>query len=148
MKRCFALVIAGFLLLPLAAAGQDAPEPPFAPIAADGVDLTQFLWNNRIVAVFADSAADPAFVAQMQFLAREAGELTARDIIVITDTAPAAATPLRQKLRPRGFSLVWIDKDGAVRLRKPNPWTVRELTHAIDKTPLRMQEIQERQVGG
>ena len=48
---------------------------------------------------------------------------------------------IRAKLRPRGFSLVLIDKDGEAKLRKPLPWDVREITHAIDKFPLRRQEI-------
>ena len=35
---------------------------------------------------------------------------------------------LRQKLRPRGFMLVLIGKDGGVKLRKPFPWDVREIS--------------------
>jgi Domain of unknown function (DUF4174) len=148
VNRWFVLVIAGFLLAPLSAASQSAPAVPFTPLAADAVELDQFVWTNRVVAVFSDSPEDPAFVEQMLFLARDAAALTERDIVVITDTDPAARTALRQKLRPRGFSVVWIDKDGAVRLRKPSPWTVRELTQAIDKTPIRLQELEERGAGG
>ena len=33
--------------------------------------------------------------------------------------------------------------DGQVKLRKPLPWDVRELTRSIDKMPLRQQEIDE-----
>ena len=149
MKSALIVVIVAFLSAPFAAAGQTyaAPVPiVFAPRAADGVDLNQFVWTNRVIAVFADSPADPAYVEQMKNLGADPGELTTRDIIVITDTDPAARTAIRQKLRPRGFSVIWIDKDGAVRLRKPNPWSVRELTHAIDNTPLRIQELKERPV--
>ena len=65
-------------------------------------------------------------------------------MIIITDTDPAARSPLRQELRPRGFGLVLVGKDGRVALRKPAPWDVRELTRSIDKMPLRQQEIRER----
>lgn len=70
--------------------------------------------------------------------------LEERDVVVLTDTDPSARAPLRQKLRPRGFALVVIDKDGGVKLRKPTPWSVRELTRTIDKMPTREQEVRER----
>ena len=76
----------------------------------------------------------------------EEGEkfLQERDVVVLTDTDPDAHGPLRTKLRPRGFQLVLIGKDGGVKLRKPRPWTVRELSRTIDKMPLRQQEIRQR----
>lgn len=51
---------------------------------------------------------------------------------------------MRQRLRPRGFMLVLIGKDGGVKLRKPVPWDVREISRSIDKFPLRQQEIRDR----
>ena len=50
----------------------------------------------------------------------------------------------RKKLRPRGFMLVLVGKDGGVKLRKPSPWTVREITRSIDKFPDRQREVEER----
>ena len=70
--------------------------------------------------------------------------LRERDVIVLTDTDPDARAPIRMQLRPRGFMLVLVDKDGNVELRKPMPWTVRELTRSIDKMPNRQREIDER----
>ena len=67
-----------------------------------------------------------------------------RDVVVLTDTDPAAKSDLRRQLRPRGFQLVLVGKDGDVKLRKPFPWTVRELNRTIDKMPLRVREIEER----
>ena len=69
-----------------------------------------------------------------------------RDVIVLTDTDPAAQSPIRQKLRPRGFMMVLIGKDGGVKLRKPLPWTVREISRSIDKMPMRLQEVEDRRV--
>ncbi len=151
MRRVFIVVMSGFLLFPLAGSGTAFAadnQTPLAPISAEGVDLSQFVWTNRIIVVFADNPADPAYIDQLQMLAKEPGDLASRDVLVITDADPAARTAVRQRLRPRGFSVVWIDKDGAVRLRKPSPWSVRELAHAIDKTPLRLQEIAEGKPAG
>ncbi|MCL3883692.1 DUF4174 domain-containing protein [Marivita sp. GX14005] len=111
--------------------------------AAD-VDLDAFRWVKRPVIVFADSPADPTYVQQMQYLTRRLDELEERDVVIITDTDPAAASPLRDKLRPRGFMLVLIGKDGQVKQRKPLPWSVRELSRTIDKMPIRQQEIRDR----
>ena len=101
----------------------------------------EFLWQARPVVVFADTAADPAFVEQLAALRRDPLPLLLRDVVVITDTDLAAASPWRRQLRPEGFSLVLMDKDGQVKQRKPVPWSVREITRAIDKFPLRRREI-------
>ncbi len=109
-----------------------------APPAAG---LAPFLWRARPIVVFADTPADPAFRQQMAFLAERSGALAERDVVVIADTDPAAASELRRALRPRGFMMALVGKDGGVKLRKPFPWDVRELTRTIDKMPLRKQEV-------
>lgn len=125
-----------FALLPLAALGQTLP--------AQDLRLEDFRWQKRPIVVFADSADDPAFRAQMEYIARDPAALEDRDVVVITDTDPANPSEIRRKLRPRGFSMVILDKDGEVQLRKPLPWHVREIARAIDKFPLRLQEVQDR----
>lgn len=132
-------------LLPLSALAQETPAPAgaFAPVAAADVVWSDLMYVSRPVVVFADSPNDPNFIRQMELIARDPGQLAERDVILITDTDPAARTEVRQKLRPRGFSLVLLDKDLRPVIRKPLPWEVREITHAIDKFPLRRQEIQQ-----
>jgi hypothetical protein len=142
MTPLYGLVLAAFL--PLAAAAQEG----FAPVPADSVALEDMLYLKRPVVVFADTPNDPAFARQMELIALGADDLAERDVIVVTDTDPAAKTAWRTKLRPRGFSLVLMDKDGKVIIRKPLPWEVREITHVIDRTPLRRQEMQDIPAGG
>lgn len=122
------------------------PEETATLVIREGydVDLDAFQWTHRPVVVFADSPADPRFHEQMAELMADEPALLTRDVIVLTDTDPAARSALRQKLRPRGFMLVLIDKDGAVALRKPLPWSVRELSRTIDKMPMRIREVEER----
>ena len=112
---------------------------------ASEIELDTFKWIARPVVVFADTPADPAFKRQVELLDARIDELIERDVVLITDTDPSAMSALRTKLRPRGFMLTLIGKDGRVNLRKPRPWDVRELTRSIDKMPLRLQEIRERQ---
>jgi len=148
MKFILASMIA---LLVATGAFADTPPPPeteFSPTQASEVTLAQYLWVSRPVVVFADSSADPRFIRQLALLEAEVAELVDRDIVVIVDTDPAAMSEWRTALRPRGFMLVLIDKDGGVKLRKPFPWHVRELTRVIDKTPERQQEVRDRRAAG
>ena len=110
---------------------------------AQDIDLNDFLWIARPVIIFADTPADPAFQQQLELLLERVDELVARDVVIITDTSPRDLSDVRRKLRPRVFMLTLIVKDGGVKLRKPFPWDVRELSRSIDKMPLRRQEIRD-----
>jgi hypothetical protein len=112
------------------------------------VTLDEFLWLKRPIVVFADTPNDPAFQRQMQRINADLAPLEERDVVILTDTDPAARTEVRQRLRPRGFSLVLMDKDGEVKRRNPAPWGVRDITHAIDRFPLRRQEMLEQRPAG
>lgn len=125
-----------------AAIEAQADLTPKLPIVdPNTVTLDEFLWTKRPIVVFADAEADPRFVEQLLFLEADVQELLLRDAVILLDTAPKDRSDLRKKLRPRGFMLALIDKDGEVKLRKPAPWTVREITRSIDKWPTRQQEI-------
>lgn len=119
-------------------------EDPTVVLSAVDVDLDDFLWVARPVVVFADTEADPAFQQQIKFLTSRMDALAERDVVVLTDTDPAALSDIRRRLRPRGFMMAVLGKDGGVKLRKPFPWDVRELSRSIDKMPLRQQEIRDR----
>ncbi len=152
MKLLLTIVFAGFLGLSASAQDASAPVEP-APVVLDvreaaDTTLAEFIWLNRLIVVFADTNRDPAFQKQMELLLERPGELISRDVVVITDTDPAHPTAIRLKLRPRGFGFVLIGKDGGVKLRKPLPWDVREISRSIDKSPLRQQEIRDVDVAG
>ena len=150
---------AALLALTLTATAAAAQEEPMTAVDSwlaapqeplDGADiaLEDFLWIARPVVVFADSPNDPAFAEQMDLLADRADELAQRDVVVIYDTTLQEPSDLRRELRPRGFMLTLIGKDGQVKLRKPRPWDVREISRSIDKMPMRQREIEERRGEG
>ena len=157
MFRSAALIAALALALPVAAEdGEGAPVPvpqgaealaeaaPELVITEAGEQiLDDFHWVSRPLVIFADSPNDLRFRQQMELLAERPEELIERDVVVITDTDPTANSPIRQELRPRGFALVLIGKDGFKYLRKPLPWDVREISRSIDKMPLRQQELKD-----
>lgn len=120
-------------------------EQPFSLIQdASETTLDDWMWLKRPIVVFADNSNDPRFIEQMRLIEDRTDALLDRDVVVITDTDPDAKSSVRNKLRPRGFMLAVLAKDGSVVIRKPHPWDVREITRSIDKLPLRRQEIRER----
>jgi hypothetical protein len=110
---------------------------------ASEVSLAEFQWVARPIVVFADTPADPRFQQQMAYITARPEALAERDVVVIVDTDPAARTSVRTTLRPRGFMLALLSKEGTVFQRKPAPWDVREITRSIDKLPQRQQEIRD-----
>lgn len=147
MKYILSLVFAAFIAG--SATSQTAPETQDGSVILDGatVTLDEFLWLKRPLVVFADTPNDPRFIQQMEFLTERSGVLESRDVVVITDTDPVGQSDLRRRLRPRGFMLVLVGKDGVIHLRKPVPWQVREITRTIDSLPERRQELRDRPSG-
>ena len=114
---------------------------PLAPREAADVTLEEFLWVARPVIVFADSPNDPRFREQMQLLADRPDPLLERDVVILVDTDPSARSAIRATLRPRGFSLVVMQKDGSVGFRRPSPRDVREIVRGIDNFQFRQEEL-------
>ena len=134
------------MFLGTAALATDGAVSDEEALFRDGTELTldDFQWLKRPVVVFADSPNDPRFQQQIDLLEAQPQALETRDVVVLMDSDPAAKSALRERLRPRGFMMVLVGKDGVVYLRKPQPWNVRELTRSIDKLPLRQQEERDR----
>jgi len=119
-------------------------EDPATVFDGAEVDLAELQWTLRPLVLFADTPNDPRFRQQYDLLIEDIAQLVERDVIIITDTDPSAESALRIELRPRGYMMALVAKDGRVALRKPAPWSVRELSRSIDKMPLRQQEIADR----
>jgi len=118
-------------------------QEPATIFEGDEVSPGDLIWQARPLIVFADSPFDPQFRTQMEFIEERIEVLVERDVIIITDTDRANPSEWRENLRPRGFGLVVLDKDGRVILRKPAPWHMREVSRSIDKSTIRQQELLE-----
>jgi hypothetical protein len=150
-----ALIVAALLALPgfaqteteSVAAADQAPATgmeavdPLAPRDARDVTLAEFQWVARPILVFADTPADPRFIEQLQLLTQRPEALLARDVVIITDSDPSANSAIRTQLRPRGFALVVLQKDGAIGFRRPAPRDVREIIRGIDNFSFRQEEL-------
>ena len=119
---------------------QEAVDP-LAPRDAVSTNLNDFLWTSRAIIVFADNPADPRYQEQLALLAERPEPLLERDVVIIVDADPSAASDIRRQLRPRGFMLVVMTKDGAVGFRRPSPRDVREIIRGIDNFAIRQEEM-------
>ena len=122
-------------------AEEDAQVRGLLTVDGTEVDLDSLRWESRLVVILAESPNHPDFRRQLAFLEERAEEMIERDVIVVVDTDPNSNSEVRRMLRPRGFMLAIIGKDGEVKQRKPSPWSAREIAHAIDKFPLRREEM-------
>ena len=136
MKQFFA--VAAFIFIPILSLAEN--NVIFVGVTKD-TDLSSYQWTHRPIVVFANSPEDVNYTRQIKMLESGLNQLLVRDVVVLTDTNPSEVSPLRELLRPRGFGLLLIGKDGQVKLRKPFPWSARELSRAIDKMPMRRQEL-------
>ncbi len=145
-----ALSLGLMLLFPVTVAAQESDAlatwkaVPSTVFEANEVDLSAFVWSARPLVIFADNPNDPRFIEQLSLLIEDIDDVIERDIVVIVDTDATDRSDIRNTLRPRGFMLALLGKDGDVKLRKPFPWDMRELSRVIDKMPLRQREIIEK----
>lgn len=158
-RRSLVLMAAIAGLVPSLLQAQEAPseEPtaempdlgaPFGPVPASEISEADELFLRRPVIVFADNPHDPNFIRQMEILPDLYPQLVARDVVLITDTDPATPSEIRLKLRPRGFSLVMMDKDWRSPVRRPSPRAPREIINTIDKMPIARTEALEKNPAG
>lgn len=122
-----------------------------AVVGASEADLPapeDLKWVARPIVIFADSPADPRVGTQLANLERNKAELEERDVVILVDTDPSAKSALRQRFRPRDFSVLVIGKDGEIKYRKPTPITGREVLRLIDRLPMRRQEVESQGGGG
>lgn len=144
--RTLALAAIVALAAPFSVAEESDGGPEIIDLTQEdnrSVDLAEFQWISRLLVIFADTGNDPRFVEQMDLLREQSDQLDERDVIVLLDTDPTLKSRLRERMRPRGFAIVLVGKDGQIRLRKPFPWSVREISRAIDKSPLRQRELRQ-----
>jgi hypothetical protein len=88
-----------------------------------------------LIIIFADSADDPDFLAQLDVLRGQADAFARRDVALLTDTDSDAQGPMRQSLRPRGFGILLVDSLGTLNQRRRTVTDARTLIRQIDEMP-------------
>lgn len=103
-------------------------------------------WQKRVVLLCAPNSASSELKAQRQQLAAAPAELQERDIVVREVLFDQLSGPDRQYItqklgvKPTGFTLLLIGKDGGVKRRETAPISQASLFGTIDTMPMRRQE--------
>ena len=134
------LFFAGLSVLGLQAAETSSPMSVFSGLEALqpemlSSDLRSYAGHSTLIVIFADSLDDAEFTAQLDILRPHAEFLSARNIVLLTDTSPDANGPLRQALRPRGFSLLLINSVGTLAQRRGTVTDSQRLIRQIGQMP-------------
>jgi len=117
--------------------------------------LEEYLWQKRLVLVFAPAADDAHLKAQNDILAGSPDELKERDIVIwrfIHQTSvqkdkkymPHLSTDPFYKefgVRRDEFRVLLIGKDGDIKFEANEPATVQTLFGLIDAMPMRQREM-------
>lgn len=135
-----ATTIAAVLLI-LSNAAVAAESSLFHALSPDTADLNQYRWHNRPVVIFAPSEKDARYQQQIAMLKANPSGLAERDIIVLTDNAPNQSGQLRSQLKPKGFEVVLVGKDGGMKLRETTPISSEALLSTIDQMPMRKAKL-------
>ena len=110
--------------------GLEALQPEMS-----STDLSSYMGHATLIVIFADGPDDADFIAQIDILRSRAEDLATRDVVLLTDTTPSENGPLRQSLRPRGFSIILIDSTGTLAQRRRTVTDARRLIRQIDQMP-------------
>lgn len=121
-----------------------APVAPYRSDVTPPLDLEATRWQRRVLILFTDSYANPAWRQQVERLDARQADLLDRDLIVYT-AAPGEASDeeLRGKFKVplNEPTILLIGKDGGEKLRAPMPTDIQPILDLIDQMPMRQAEM-------
>jgi hypothetical protein len=126
--------------------------------AAQNYDLSQYLWKNRLLLLFAPHRSHPLFDSLHRSVATRKAEVSDRDLVVfeIFDSDPSrvnnapigseTARLLREKFSVdrEEFNVILIGKDGGVKLNRNDQTNLNEIFALIDSMPMRREEMRQK----
>jgi len=124
---------------------------PVAMTEATVSGIAQYLWQSRVLLLFAPDKDDPALVRQRRLVASAGAAMGERDLVLVEVTG---AGPGDQALRRRfgadagQFRAVLVGKDGGAKLSSAEPLLAERLIEVIDAMPMRRGEAASRRPGG
>lgn len=140
-----ALIIFAFMLLTTSCTRADV-----------GDAFERYLWQNRILLVFAPRLNNSDFQQQISALEKAQDELKERDIVLWSfvnleqvigqseHKAHLSTNPFYKEfdVNRRDFAVILIGKDGEEKLRQNKALKIETLLDTIDAMPMRRREIQ------
>ena len=122
---------------------------PVAVTEAAVPGIAQYLWQSRVLLLFAPGQDDPALIRQRGLLADAGAAMGERDLVLVEVIGPGDQALRRRFGAEAGrFRAVLIGKDGGAKLSSAEPLPADRLTEVIDAMPMRRGEAASRKPGG
>ncbi len=99
--------------------------------------------NPRIL-VFAEQTSDEHYQQQLQILGRRAEDFRARNVLIYVDPDPSIGSSLRETMKPEGFLVALLAKDGRSIVKESEPVSAEFLLSIVDRLPEIQREFRER----
>ncbi len=109
--------------------------------------LAGYKWKNRVLVILAPSDNDPQLKEQRASATASAAGFTERDLIVVTEIGVEGPIHRKYGIRQSDFQVLLIGKDGHSTLRWPKPVGSEVIFSAIDRMPMRRDEISKQKNG-
>jgi hypothetical protein len=128
--------------------------------SAAKIDLTQYLWKNRLILIFSPSEADSTYQDVKNQSEKLTDELVDRDLVLFhlfergksyigdspLDDGVADSLRQRYKIKPGELTLILIGKDGGEKLRQQRSFDFQIIFDRIDAMPMRQLEMKQREI--
>lgn len=122
------------------------------------LDLIQFQWKNRLLFLFAPDVNHPSYEKLCNEIAKQAGEVQDRDLVIVEilaqgasqiDTEPIdqqTAASIRDQfaVSPQAFTVILLGKDGGVKLKRDDHVNLAAVFELIDSMPMRQNEMRQK----
>ncbi len=116
----------------------------FLGVQAQAINLSEFLWKNRLLLVFAPHAEDKQLQDTFKILELNYAGLEDRELVVIRSLASQnVGDPLRRhfNVHPDDFRIILIGKDGGPKDQTNSVIDICSIFGLIDAMPMRRQEM-------
>jgi Domain of unknown function (DUF4174) len=113
-------------------------------IAVADADLASYKWKNRVLVILAPSDNDPQVKEQRASAAASAAGFSERDLIVVSEIGLEGPIHRKFGIGQSDFQVLLIGKDGHSALQWPKPVSSEVIFSAIDRMPMRRDEMMQK----
>ena len=111
------------------------------PKELQGIELSRYLWKNRIILTFADDEDHPDLIKLKVEMKENNCEILNRDLLHFHVSNDGKTGNLTIK-SDRSFRILLIGKDGGIKYESKRSISLIQLFELIDSMPMRQDEMQ------
>ena len=112
------------------------------PKELQGIELSRYLWKNRIILTFADDEDHPDLIKLKAEMKENECEILNRDLLHFHFNNDGKTGNLTTK-SDRSFRILLLGKDGGIKYESKRSVSLIQLFELIDSMPMRQDEMQD-----